>query len=164
MTLAAFQRALTDLTASPAMCRFVRYDPDWLAEVYDLTAKERGRLAGIAKSAGMEANCILYRANRLAPIALNCPDLCDALRDDLTRLISAYWEAEPTTNVHFLVETERFCAFLQGRADLSPAAHEALAREHDRVRQKLAASAARADEDAFARARYRRSDEPFRQD
>jgi hypothetical protein len=150
MTLAAFQRALTDLTASPAMCRFVRHDPDWLAEAYDLTPRERERLAGIAASAGMEANCILYRANRLAPVALNCPDLCDALGDDLTRLISAYWEAEPTTNVHFLVETERFCTFLEGRADLTPAARDALAREHDRVRQKLAASAVRADEDAFA--------------
>ncbi|MDF1505259.1 helix-turn-helix domain-containing protein, partial [Roseisolibacter sp. H3M3-2] len=64
---------------------------------------------------------------------------------DLTRLISAYWEAEPTTNVHFLVETERFCAFLQGRADLSPTALAALAREHDKVRHRLAASAARAD-------------------
>lgn len=153
MTLAAFQRALTDLTASPEMCRFVRHDPDWLMETYDLTRQERDRLAGIAASAGMEANCILYRANRLAPVALNCPDLCDALGEDLNRLISAYWEAEPTTNVHFLVETERFCAFLQGRADLGPAARAALAREHDLVLQKLAASAVHADRDAFARTR-----------
>lgn len=153
MTLAAFQRALTDLTASPTMCRFVRHDAEWLSEAYDLTEQERDRLAGIAASDGMEANCILYRANRLAPVALNCPDLCDALGDDLTPLISAYWEAEPTTNVHFLVETERFCAFLEGRADLTPAARDALAREHDKVRLKLAASAARGDEDAFARVR-----------
>lgn len=153
MTLAAFQRALTDLTASPAMCRFVRHDPDWLTQAYDLTERERDRLAGIASSPGMEANCILYRANRLAPVALNCPDLCAALGDDLTRLISAYWEAEPTTNVHFLVETERFCAYLEGRADLSPAALTALACEHDKIRHRLAASAARADEDAFAKAR-----------
>lgn len=153
MTLAAFQRALTDLTASPEMCRFVRHDPDWLMEAYDLTPKERDRLAGIAASAGMEANCILYRANRLAPVALNCPDLCDALGADLNRLISAYWEAEPTTNVHFLVETERFCAFLEGRADLSPGARAALAREHEKVLLKLAASAVHADKDAFARVR-----------
>lgn len=153
MTLAAFQRALTDLTASPEMCRFVRHDPDWLMESYDLTARERDRLAGIAASAGMEANCILYRANRLAPVALNCPDLCDALGEELNRLISAYWEAEPTTNVHFLVETERFCAFLAGRADLTPSARAALAREHDIVLQKLAASAVHADRDAFGRTR-----------
>lgn len=153
MTLASFQRALTDLTASPAMCRFVRHDPDWLGEAYDLTPRERNRLAGIASSRGMEANCILYRANRLAPVALNCPDLCDALGEDLNRLISLYWVAEPTTNVHFLVETERFCAFLEARSDLSPAAREALAREHDKVRLRLAASAARAAEDAFAATR-----------
>lgn len=153
MTLAAFQRALTDLTASPALCRRVRADPSWLSENYALTPRERDRLAGIARSAGMEANCILYRANRLAPVALNCPELCDALGADLTALISAYWDAEPTTNVHFLVETERFCAFLESRDDLTPAARDALARAHDQVARKLAASAVHADRDAFARAR-----------
>ncbi len=153
MTLAAFQRALTDLTASPELCRRVRRDADGVLAAYDLTPVERDRLAGIAASAGMEANCILYRANRLAPVALNCPDLCDALGEALTPLISAYWEAEPTTNVHFLVETERFCAFLQARDDLDAGARAALAREHDMVRRKLAASAIHADRDAFARGR-----------
>ncbi len=41
------------------------------------------------------------------------PDTCRALGDDLNRLISAYWESEPTTDVHFLIEAERFCSFLR---------------------------------------------------
>ncbi|MBS0502730.1 MAG: hypothetical protein JSS55_02805 [Proteobacteria bacterium] len=150
MSLAAFQRALTDFTASPAWCREVMADPALLTGRYDLTAEEAGRLTAIVASKGMEANCMLYRANRLAPVALNCPDLCAALGDDLNRLISAYWDSEPTTNVHFLVETERFCSYLAARDDLSRAARTALAREHARVRERLAASAARSGEDAFA--------------
>jgi hypothetical protein len=153
MSLAQFQRALTDLTASPALCRAVRRDATMLGQLYALTWVEEGRLAEIAASSGMEANCMIYRANRLAPVALNCPELCAALGDDLNRLISAYWYAEPTTNVHFLVETERFCQFLAERDDLPAPARAALAREHARVQMRLAATAALADRDAFATAR-----------
>ena len=138
--LVAFQKALADLTASPALCRKVRHAPGTLHERYDLTDKEWRRLAGIAASKGMEANCMLYRANRLAPVALNLPETCDAIRDDLNRLISAYWESEPTTDVHFLVEADRFCRYLLTHAELPPAASDVLAREHAIVRAKLAAS------------------------
>lgn len=138
--LAQFQRALAELTASPALCRQARATPSLLRTRYDLTDREWRRLATIVASKGMEANCMLYRANRLAPVALNLPDLCDALSRDLTPLISAYWEAEPTTDVHFLVEAERFCQFLMARTDLPGAAHEPLKREHAIVAAKLAAS------------------------
>ncbi len=149
MTLASFQRALTDLTASPALCRAVRVDPDIALDQYHLTQKEAMRLAGIAGSKGMEANCMLYRANRLAPVALNCPALCDALGDDLNRLISAYWDAEPNTNVHFLAETDRFCCFLSRRSDLPEGVAPVLEREHALVVARLAASRAMARRSAF---------------
>ena len=138
--LVDFQRALADLTASPALIRHVRRDPETLRERYDLTDKEWRRLIGIAGSKGMEANCMLYRANRLAPVALNLPETCDVIRDDLNELISAYWESEPTTDVHFLVEAERFCRFLQSQSKLSRKARAVLKREHSIVAAKLAAS------------------------
>lgn len=138
--LVDFQKALADMTASPALCRTVRRTPETLHDSYDLTDKERRRLTGIAASKGMEANCMLYRANRLAPVALNLPDTCEAIRDDLNGLISAYWESEPTTDVNFLVETDRFCRFLHGQPGLSPEARDPLAREHAVVAAKLAAS------------------------
>lgn len=138
--LVDFQMALADLTASPALCRQVRATPEILRERYDLTDKEWRRLAGIASSKGMEANCMLYRANRLAPVALNLPETCTALGDDLNRLISAYWESEPTTNVHFLVEADRFCRFLRDQPGVSPAALAHLEREHGVVAAKLAVS------------------------
>jgi len=138
--LVDFQIALADLTASPALCRRVRGAPEVLRERYDLTEKEWRRLAGIAASKGMEANCMLYRANRLAPVALNLPDTCTALGDSLNRLISAYWDSEPTTNVHFLVEADRFCRFLHDQPGVPPEALEALEREHRVVALKLDAS------------------------
>ena len=138
--LVDFQRALADLTASPSLCREVRGEPGTLRDRYKLTDKEWRRLAGIAASKGMEANCMLYRANRLAPVALNLPETCEAIRDDLNRLISAYWESEPTTDVHFLVEADRFCRFLQSQSGLPRNARAALAREHAVVAAKLAAS------------------------
>jgi hypothetical protein len=138
--LVDFQRALADLTASPALCREVRRTPETLRDRYELTEKEWRRLAGIAASKGMEANCMLYRANRLAPVALNLPDTCEAIRDDLNELISAYWESEPTTDVHFLVEADRFCRFLEEQPGLSTAAKTVLEREHAIVAAKLAAS------------------------
>ncbi len=149
--LAAFQRALTDLTASPALCRAARADPAFLASRYALTGREARRLNGIVRSKGMEANCMLYRANRLAPVALNCPDLCHALGDELNRLISAYWEAEPTTNVHFLAETDRFCRFLSERDDLPAGTAPVLKREHAAIAARLAASKAMVHQDAFSR-------------
>lgn len=138
--LVDFQKALADLTASPALCSEVRRTPDVLRERYQLTDKEWRRLSGIAASKGMEANCMLYRANRLAPVALNMPETCKALGDDLNRLISAYWESEPTTDVHFLFETDRFCRFLKSQSGLSPLAKDALEREHAVVALKLEAS------------------------
>jgi hypothetical protein len=138
--LADFQAALAHMTASPTLCRQVRAAPETLRERYNLTDKEWRRLSAIAASKGMEANCMLYRANRLAPVALNLPELCEVLRHDLNRLISAYWESEPTTDVHFLVEADRFCRFLRAEPGLARTAREVLKREHAVVAAKLAAS------------------------
>jgi len=79
MSLAAFQSALAALTASPDLVRAVRADPHVLHARFTLTCKEWHRLSAIAASPGMAANCILYRANRLAPVALNLPETCAAL-------------------------------------------------------------------------------------
>jgi hypothetical protein len=148
--LGAFQSALAELTASPALCRAVRADPGLLTARFDLTPREADRLRGIVGSKGMEANCILYRANRLAPVALNCPDLCRAMGADLLEeAFTAYWEAERRTDVHFLVETDRFCRFLSRRRDLPDGVRAPLEREHAVVAARLAASRSQAGMSAF---------------
>jgi hypothetical protein len=111
--LADFQQALADLTASPGLCNRARSDPTILDRRYQLTRREWTRLIGIVRHRGMACNCIVYRANRLAPLALNIPRTCKALGPQLRAVVDEFWSAFPETNVHFYVETTRFCDFLR---------------------------------------------------
>lgn len=111
--LGEFQQALADLTASPALCIQARREPAILQQRYQLTEREWKRLVAIVQHRGMECACIVYRANRLAPLALNIPQTCRALGTELRDIVSEFWIAFPETNVHFFVETDRFCSFLK---------------------------------------------------
>jgi len=113
--LADFQQALADLTASPELCIRVRQDPSILHDIYQLTEREQGRLTGIVKHPGMQCACTIYRANRLAPLVMNVPKTCRALGTDLRGVLSEFWAAYPESNVHFFIETERFCRFLKAK-------------------------------------------------
>jgi hypothetical protein len=99
--LADFQQALADLTASPGLCNRARSDPTILDGRYQLTRREWARLVGIVRHRGMACNCIVYRANRLAPLALNIPRTCKALGPQLRAVVDEFWSAFPETNVHF---------------------------------------------------------------
>ena len=110
--LVEFQQALADLVASPQLCEEVGTRPDLLRERYRIDDLEWRRLTEIASHKGMAANCMLYRANRLAPLVMNLPSVCTALGPDLRAVVSAYWSACPSTDVHFLVESDRFRSFL----------------------------------------------------
>lgn len=134
MSLVAFQTILARMTADPAFAAAVRADPGPIGRDIMLSPMERRRLVEIAQSRGMEANCMLYRANRLAPLALNCPDTLEQLGASLDAVLSAFWSAEPETHVNFLVETDRFCRWLDARGDPP----QALAREHALVAARLA--------------------------
>lgn len=142
--LAEFQQAMCDLIASPSLCSSVRRDPSVLRAAYELTDREADRLAAVARHEGMTAACSLYRANRLAPLAMNVPRTCRALGSLLRPLIDEFWTVHTETNVHFFVETERFCAFVEGRVadglELPPTARVALAEEAYAVRRALAES------------------------
>lgn len=113
--LADFQQALADLTASPELCIRVREDPDILRRDYQLTDREWSRLSAIVAHSGMQCACIVYRANRLAPLAMNTPLTCKALGTGLRSIVSEFWKVYPETNVHFFVETDRFCKFLKAK-------------------------------------------------
>lgn len=133
MSLVGFQTMLARMTAQPDFVAAVRSYPALLEREPDLSPVERQRLAEIAGSRGMEANCMLYRANRLAPLALNCPDTLEQLGEALEGLLSAFWADEPETHVNFLIETDRFCRWLDARGD-PPVG---LAREHALVAARL---------------------------
>jgi hypothetical protein len=115
LMLVEFQQALADLTASPELCIRVRRDPAILRRNYQLTEREWRRLHGIVQHPGMACACTVYRANRLAPLAMNLPQTCRALGKELRAVVSEYWAAFPEGNVHFFIETDRFCRFLRAK-------------------------------------------------
>jgi hypothetical protein len=112
-----FQQAFSDLVGSPAFVSDVRERPEVLYERYELSELEWRRLVHVVNQKGMECNCMLYRANRLVPIAMNLPELCKVLEKDLRAILSEYWTLYPRTDVHFLLESYRFCEFLKAKFD-----------------------------------------------
>src|SRR6185436_1714265 len=112
--LADFQSALADLVASPALTLAVRADPGLLRRRYSLSDREARQLEGVARDRGMSANCMIYRANRLAPLAIEAPRTCEALGDDLHQALCEFWEATPDAQAQFLPEAARYLAFLEG--------------------------------------------------
>ncbi len=115
--LADFQQALADMTASPELCLRVRADADVLNERYELSQRERERLLGIARHPGMACACTLYRANRLAPLAMYVPRTCHALGPSLREVAEAFWADYAETDVHMFIEVDRFCGFLRARIE-----------------------------------------------
>lgn len=142
--LADFQQAMCDLIAAPALCTAVRRDPAVLCQSYELTEREADRLTAIARHDGMTAACSLYRANRLAPLVMNMPQTCRALGSDLRRLVDEFWMVYTESNVHFFVECDRFCSFLEARIAIGlaiePTARAAFAEESVVLRTALAQS------------------------
>jgi hypothetical protein len=146
--LVDFQQALADLTASPDLCQAVRADGDLLSRRYTLSERERRRLLGIVHHRGMASACMVYRMNRIAPLAMNLRATMHALGPRLRALVSEYWRAHPHGHAHFFIEAERFADWLGQRIDagerVSSDARALLERESLAIRAALAASHAEA--------------------
>jgi hypothetical protein len=142
--LLEFQQALADLVASPDFCRQARADPQELRRRYDLSEREHQRLVSMINQPGMALNCMLYRSNRLAPLAQNLYGLCNALGARLGPLLTEYSRLYPNTTVHFYLECDRFCSFIEKKlADglqVEPEAQSVFAEESLRVRLNLRAT------------------------
>jgi hypothetical protein len=139
--LAEFQQALADLVASPDLCMEAKRDPLLLRTRYQLTNREAQRLNGVVNHPGMKCNCMLYRANRLAPLAVNLPNLIKALGEDLRGVLDDFWKEYKNTDVHFYVESYRFCEFVKGelargrpfQVDITPSLQQDMAILADRL-------------------------------
>lgn len=142
--LVEFQQALADLVSSPDFCRASRTDPAVLRKRYQLSELEFQRLVKMVNHPAMALNCMLYRANRLAPLAINLHDLCTRLGPRLGPLLTEYSSRYPNTNVHFYLECDRFCRFLLDKTregyPLETEVMTALQKDHSKVKRGLAAS------------------------
>jgi hypothetical protein len=133
VSLTSFQRALCDLIASPSLCLALRADSDATLARYELSARERRRLAAVVWQRGMSTNCSLYRSNRVTPIYTLLHYTCLCLGAQFATLIDQFWEAKDYQDGQFQSEVERFGVFLGQRISAgvvaSPFAGELLAFE-----------------------------------
>ncbi len=142
--LVEFQQALADLVAAPDFCRQIRANPCQLRQRYDLSCREYERIVAMVNHKGMALNCMLYRANRLAPLALNLPVFCRAMGPRLGPLLSEYSVLHPNTKVHFYLECERFGQFILGKIsqgyDLEPRVKATFEEEFSKIKLGLFAT------------------------
>lgn len=138
--LADLQQAMADLVASTDRVMLARRDPEAWLDGYHLTALERRRLAGFLAQPGLALGCMVYRANRLAPVAMHLTDLCRAVGPGLRAIMDEFWAAHPHAHANPLLECARFCDFLAARLDLPAAADDELPRAQASIAAALAAS------------------------
>jgi hypothetical protein len=113
VTTVDYQRALSDLIADPALCLDARRDAEGALAPYDLTPREKRRLAGIVHQKGMSVCCTLYRMNRLTPLATLLPLTCQLLGDErFFELATQFWRLR-RTEMQYSSETEAFRDYLE---------------------------------------------------
>lgn len=118
MTMAAFQRAMCDLIASPELCVKLVQAPEEVLGRYDLSDRDRRRLLEVVQQPGMLVNCSLYRANRLSPIYNLIPHTCFVLGAALLSEATEFWEGYRETRLQFHEEVQQFGDFLQRRLEM----------------------------------------------
>jgi hypothetical protein len=117
MSLAEYQRAFSDLIASPELSVAVRTEPATALAGYALSPREQRRLAAQVAHPGMSINCTLYRVNRLTPIYPVLPRTCALLGDRLMAELEACWSATGDATQQFAREATRFAGWLATRID-----------------------------------------------
>jgi hypothetical protein len=115
MSLVAFQRAIADMAARPAMCRRLLDEGAGVLAGYDLTPIEVQRLLSAADQRGMRMNCMLYRNGRLSPLVSQLPGTFHVLGFGLREVAEAFWVENPTVPRGVPGEMRRFAAFLRRR-------------------------------------------------
>ena len=108
MSIASFQRALTELTLSPAAATALRLGDFGRLDGYALTARERARLADIVHQPGISVHCSLSRGNRLEVILAAFPMTCVLLRAELRGLVDELWRLHRPSNYQLFGEEDAF--------------------------------------------------------
>ncbi|MBO9731878.1 MAG: hypothetical protein J7623_24770 [Chitinophaga sp.] len=117
MSLLSFQKALTDLIASPQLCLQMRTNPADILPRYDLTDREKARLQAVVHQPGMSVSCTLYRVNRITPIYTMLPYTCFLLGPALVSQAETFWQVQQKSDLQFKREITLFGEFLLQQID-----------------------------------------------
>lgn len=115
MSLQAFQHALSELVATPALCLAVRAGDAGFFERFDLSEMEKVRLSKVVWQPGMSVSCSMYRSNRITPIYTLLNFTCKLLGDGLKSELEHYWSSIELADLQFREEIDRFGNFLRHR-------------------------------------------------
>ena len=115
MSLGGFQLALADMVGSEALCRAIRANPIGALSRYDLTNRERRRLAAVVWQRGMSATLTVQRSTRLTPLYTMLPLTIGLLGPLLREVVDAYWAEASRLEVRFDLEARRFADYLVPR-------------------------------------------------
>ena len=113
MTLRGFQHALSDLVMSRRFCAAVQEDPGEALAGYDLDARERERLAVIARQPGMRISAMIHRSFKVGVLAGRLPLTCAVLGSaGITRVMGGYLAEHMPRTLYFNQETRLFGVYV----------------------------------------------------
>ncbi|HEU4561414.1 MAG TPA: hypothetical protein VFS20_26410 [Longimicrobium sp.] len=112
MSLLGFQRAMSDLAASPDLVRAVRADAQSALAGYELTPLEHRRVASAAAQRGMVINCRLHRSNRSSSILSLLRGTVFVLEKEMRGILDRFWADHPTPDFTTRREIRRFAGWL----------------------------------------------------
>jgi hypothetical protein len=117
MSLERFQATLARVIADTTLIVRIRSgDLAWLGDT-DLDPTEQHRLASMCLDDRMEVLCSLYRSNRLTALIRTVPEVVEALGDQLSDVLTDFWQKTPRTDMQFFTEGYGFCRFLDTNCD-----------------------------------------------
>lgn len=127
MSLAEFQKATSELIASPELCRLLQRDPSAVLGRYDLSSRDQRRLVDLVRQRGMSVNCTLYRFNRITPLYTLLPLTNFVLGERFISEAELFWNSFTDSDPRFRQEIDRFGEFLGQRLQDGQLENELLA-------------------------------------
>ena len=117
MSLLGYQRAMSALSASPDLVREVRRVGEEALAGFDLTDRERRRVASAAAQKGIVINCTLHRSNRISSAVAMLPNTIHLLGGEIRDVADRFWEVYPNPDFNTRRELLRFGRWLRGELE-----------------------------------------------
>ena len=120
MSLLGFQQALSELVMTPALRRRIAEGGAAVGDAlaaYELSDRERRRLAALARDPGLKTGTTIHRSFRLSMLANALPRTCKVLAPQALReLVRVYWKEHLPRSLQYVPEARRFAEYARGRS------------------------------------------------